>query len=146
MELFTQLFNMVLIGAIGYWSWKVSRPEAYPFKTGIYNFIFTIGCILIIFLPIAETSKFVSGAFACHFAFMGTVPLITNDYKKYKRDAESLINSMTFLIALTGILILIMNYPNTKQMLHSFIIGFAAAFVRGWFVQRKAAILRTENL
>ena len=142
-ELFTRLSHMVLMGAIGYWYWKVSRPEAYPFKTSIYNFIFAIGCILAMFSTLAETSRFVAGAFACHFAFMGTVHLITNDYEKYKKDAESLIHSMTLLIAVSGILVLILDYPNTKQMLHAFIIGFATAIVGGWFAHKRAAVNKT---
>ena len=93
MELFKQLFNMVLIGTIGYWYWKVNRPQAYPFKVSIYNFVYAVGGILSIFLFAAETSKFVLAAFACYFAFTGTVHLITNDYEKYKKDAETFLDS-----------------------------------------------------
>ena len=105
MELFKQLFNMVLIGTIGYWYWKVNRPKAYPFKVSIYNFVYAIGGILSIFLFAAETSKFVLAAFACYFAFTGTVHLITNDYEKYKKDAETFLDSMLYLIVGTGALL-----------------------------------------
>ena len=146
MELFTQLFNIVLIGTISYWYWKVNRPQAYPFKVSIYNFVYAVGGILSIFLFAAETSKFVSAAFACYFAFTGAVHLITNDYEKYKKDAKTFLDSMLYLIVGTGALILIIGYPNTKQMLHPFIFGFAAAFIRGWFTELKAAVVRRESL
>ena len=146
MELFTQLFNIVLIGTIGYWYWKVNRPQAYPFKVSIYNFVYAVGGILLIFFSTAETVKFVAAAFACYFAFTGAVHLITNDYETYKKDAETFLDSMLYLIVGTGALILVMDYPNTKQMLPPFIIGFAAAFIGGWFVQLKASVLRRENL
>ena len=137
---------MVLIGTIGYWYWKVNRPKAYPFKVSIYNFVYAIGGILSIFLFAAETSKFVLAAFACYFAFTGTVHLITNDYEKDKKDAETFLDSMLYLIVGTGALLLVMDYPNTKQMLHLLIFGFAAAFIGGWFVQLKDSVLRRENL
>ena len=146
MELFTRLFNIVLVGAIGYWYWKVHKPEAYPFKVSIYNFVFAIGCALVIFSPFAETSKIVSVVFACHFAFMGVVPLITNDYEKYKKDAEPLLILMTVLIAVTGIFVLAMDYPSTKHMFNSLIIGIAIAVVSGWFAHRKSVADKTENL
>lgn len=146
MELFTRLFNIVLIGTIGYWYWKVNRPKSYPFKISIYNFVFAVGCILLIFFSTAKTAKFVSAAFACYFAFTGAVHLITNDYEKYKKDAETFLDSMLYLIVGTGALILVIDYPNTKQMLHPFIIGFAIAIVSGWFTQLRAAVLRRENL
>ena len=146
MVLFTQLFNIVLIGTIGYWYWKVNRPQAYPFKISIYNFVYAVGCIFLIFFSTAETTKFVAAAFACYFAFTGAVHLITNDYEKYKKDAETFLNSMMYLIVGIGALILVMDYPNTKQMLHSFIIGFAAAVIGNWFVQLKVSVLRRENL
>ena len=146
MELFTRLFNIVLIGAISYWYWKVNRPQAYPLKVGIYNFIFAAGGIFLNFFSTAETAKIVSAAFACYFAFTGTVHLITNDYEKYKQDAETFLDVMLYLIVGTGALLLVIDYPNTKQMLHPFIIGFAIAFVGGWFTQLKTAVLRRESL
>ena len=98
------------------------------------------------FSPIAETSKFVSAAFACYFVFTGVVHLITNDYEKYKKDAETFLDAMLYLIVGSGALLLVIDYPNTKQMLHPFIIGFAIAIVGGWFTELKAAVLRRENL
>lgn len=98
------------------------------------------------FLSTAETAKFVSAAFACYFAFTGAVHLMTNDYEKYKKDAETFLDSMMYLIVGTGALILVIDYPNTKQMLHSFIIGFAVAIVGGLFTQLKVSVLRRENL
>ena len=146
MELFTRLFNIVLIGTISYWYWKVNRPQAYPFKISIYNFVYAVGGILSIFLFAAETSKIVLAAFACYFAFAGAVHLITNDYEKYKKDAETFLDSMMYLIIGTGALLLVMDYPNTKQMLHLLIFGFAAAFIGGWFTRLKVSVLSRENL
>lgn len=77
------------------------------------------------------------------FCFYGK---ITNDYEKYKKDAEPLLISMTLLIAVTGILVLAMDYPSTKRMLNSFIIGIAIAVVSGWFAHRKSVAGKTENL
>lgn len=77
---------------------------------------------------------------------MGVVPLLTNNYEKYKKDAEPVLISMTLLIAVTGIFVLAMDYPSTKRMFNSFIIGIAIAIVSGWFAHKKSVVSKVENL
>ena len=145
-ELFTRLFNMVILGAIGYWYRKLHGPRMVPFKVSIYNFVFAVGCIFLMFASAAPTAKVVSGAFACQFTLVGAVHLITNDSEKYKKDADPWINSMILLMVVTSTLILVMDYPNTEPMLHSLIIGYAAAFLAYLFDTRKDKGRREGNL
>ena len=51
---------------------------------------------------------------------------------------------MTLLIAITGILVLAMDYPNTKSVLHPLAIGFTAGFV-GALLKSRAGIRRKEE-
>ena len=71
---------------------------------------------------------------------------MTNDYEKYKKDAQTFLDSMMCLIAGTGILILVIDYPNTKRMFNSLIIGIAIGVVSGWFTHRKSVASKAENL
>ena len=98
------------------------------------------------FVSTVETVIVVCGAFACLFTLVGAVHLITNDYEKYNKDARIWVDSMMLLMAVTGIWMLAMDYPNTKPMLHSFIIGFAAAFLAYIFDSRRSARRKEETL
>ena len=86
------------------------------------------------------------GAFGAHFTLIGVVHLITNDCEKYEKDAKIWINSMTLLIAMTGFLALVMDYPNTKSTVHLLIIGFATGFFGAMLDPRRRKEVKEENL
>ena len=67
---------------------------------------------------------------------MSVVYKITNDHKKYCEETDW-IRWMTRLISLTGVIMLIMDYENTKTLANAFIIGYAAATLHDLANQRK---------
>ena len=134
--LFPKLFGVVVTILTAYCILKAHDLKMSPFKVSVYNFILVILFILLAFGHTVETEKVVWSALACHFTMAGLIHLITNDAEKYKQGAKVWINSMTLLIVITGILLLWLDYPNTKSTLHSLAIGFTSSFVGEMFLSR----------
>ena len=133
-ELFIQLIGVVITLLIAYCFFKAHQPTRPPFRASVYSFILAIVFILVFIVgmlisPLMGIEMALCGAFACHFTLIGAVHLITNDCEKYERDAKIWIDSMTLLMAITGFLTLVMDYPNTKSVLHPLVIGFVGGFL-----------------
>ena len=151
-ELLIQLIGVVITLLIAYCCFKAHEPTRPPFRASVYSFILAIVFILVFILvmfmsPLVGVEMAFCGAFACHFTLIGAVHLITNDCEKYERDAKIWINSMTLLMAITGFLTLVMDYPNTKSVLHPLVIGFVGGFLGSMLDARRTKGRReAENL
>ena len=133
-ELFIQLIGVVITLLIAYCFFKAHQPTIPPFRASVYSFILAIVFILVFILvmlrsPPVGIEMALCGVFACHFTLIGAVHLITNDCEKYERDAKIWINTVTLLMAITGFLTLVMDYPNTKSVLHPLVLGFVGGFL-----------------
>ena len=128
-ELFPKLIGVIITLLVAYCCFKSHESKSSPFKASVYSFIIAIVFTLATLRPsLSEVEMIFFGAFACHFTLIGAVHLITNDCEKYEKDTKIWINSMTLLIVVTGVLLLLMDYPNTKSILHSLALGFTAGF------------------
>lgn len=117
-ELFGQLFAIVVGAAIGYWYCKVDRSDVSPFKASLFYFSVAIGFIFQMSWYAAETTKIFCGGFASHCVFIAVVHLVTNDSEKYQRKASGWVDGMLGLIAVTDVLMLVLDYSNTKPILN----------------------------
>ena len=146
-ELFPELIGVVIALLTAYCCFKSHESKSSPFKASVYCFILTIVFILAMLRPsIVEAEMIFFGAFACHFILVGVVHLITNDCEKYEKDTKIWINSMTLLMVGTGVLLLLMNYPNTKSVLHPLAIGFTGGFFGVMLDPRRKKEVKEENL
>lgn len=135
-ELFPELIHLVISIPVAYCLWQAHNLRISPFKVSVYNFILGIMFASMLMAPVG-TLKVIGGAFACQFALAGAVHLIVNDRNAYKKDAKIWINSMTLLMGITSILMLVMDYPHTKSVLHAFVIGFVAGVLGGIFEMKR---------
>ena len=71
-----------------------------------------------------ENQKIFCGALASQSIFIAAVHLITNDSEKYLQKASVWVNVLTGLIIGTGVLMLAMDYSNTKSVFNPLIAGF----------------------
>lgn len=145
-ELFPELIGVVVTLLTAYCFTKAHDLGMSPFRVSVYNFVLVI---LFIFMGLASAVDIVTilcWALACHFILVGSIHLITNDSEKYKQDARVWINSMTLLIGITGVLMLAIDYPNTKSVLHPLAIGFTAGFIGTLLNSRKDTRRKEENL
>ena len=117
-----------------------------PFKVSIYNFILAVLFTFMMLAPTTGIEKVIGGAFACQFTLAGAVHLIINDRDEYKKEAKIWINSMTVLMGITSVLMLVMDYPNTKWILRPLIVGFATGFFGGLLDPRRYKVRKEENL
>ena len=136
-ELFPELMGVVVSILTACCILKAHDLRMSPFRVSVYNFVLVILFIFGVFGSTVEIEKLFCSAMACHFTLVGATHLVTNDAEKYKKDAKVWINAMTFLIGITGILLLCLDYPNTKSTLHSLAIGFTSGFVGGIFLSTR---------
>ena len=143
-ELFPDLISVSVSIPMAYCLWQAHNLNKSPFKVGIYNFILAIAFAFLT-LSYVGTVKIIGGAFACQFTLAGVVHLIVNDCNAYKKDEKIWVNSMSLLMGATSILMLVMDYPNTKILLHGFVIGCVAGALGSIFpiINTKE---KTENL
>lgn len=144
-ELFSNLISLSVSIPTAYCLWQAHNLNKSPFKVSIYNFILAIAFAFLMLSPV-RTVKVIAGAFTCQFALAGAVHLIVNDRSAYKKDAKIWVNSMTLLMAATSILMLVIDYPNTKLILHGFIIGYVAGALGAIFPMVIDPKEKTENL
>ena len=129
-DLFSQLIPMIFALGFAYLWYKVNTSaHISPFKASLFYFLTGIVFILGMFLDTAETPRIFCGAFGSHFIFVAAVHLITNDSETYQREASVLVMGLTALIMGTGVLMLAMDYSNTKSVLNPLIIGFVSGFL-----------------
>ena len=145
-ELFPELIGVVMTLSVAYCCFKAHEPKSSPFKASFCSLVVAIACMFSIFISTVEIEKVFCGMLGCHFALIGTVHLITNDCEKYEKDTKVWINSMTFLIGITGVLLLLMDYPNTKSILHPLALGFTGGFFGGMLDPRRKKEVKEENL
>ena len=146
-ELFSELIPMIVALGFVYWWRKVDRSDISPFKASLFYFFTAIAFIGQIFWYTAETTKIFCGGLASQFIFIAAVHLITNDSKKYQREASIWVTGLTGLMMGTGVLMLAIDYSNTKSLLNPLIIGFVGGFL-GAMLDAKLTKRRkeTENL
>ena len=145
-ELFVQLFAIVFAAGLVHWYRKVNRPSISPFKASLFYFAVAVGFIFVTLWYASETIKVFSVLFAGYHIFVAAVHLITNDSEKYQREASVWVDGMLGLIAITGVLMLAMDYSNTKLMLNPILIGFAGGWVPGLFRRWSRKGHKEENL
>lgn len=137
-ELFPELIGVVVALLTAYCWFKAHDSKSSPFKASVYCFILAIAFTLAMLrASLSEVEMIFFGAAACHFTLIGAVHLITNDCEKYEKDAKIWINSMTLLMMGTGVLLLLMDYPNTKSVLHPLALGFTGGFFGVMFDPRR---------
>ena len=143
-ELLPKLISVVVTLSIAYCCLKAHESKSSPVRACICSFIVAIAFILSMFISTVEIERVFCGGLGCHFTMIGAVHLITNNCEKYEKDPKVWVNSMSLLIGITGILALVMDYPNTKSTLHLLIIGFATGFF-GAILDPRRRIGRTEE-
>lgn len=128
-ELFSELIPMIIALGFVYWWRKVDTSDISPFKASLFYFFVGIAFVFQMLWYTAETTKIFCGGLASHFIFVAAVHLITNDSEKYQQEASVWVTRLTVLIIGTGVLMLAMDYSNTKSLLNLLIIGFVGGFL-----------------
>ena len=72
--------------------------------------------------------------------------LITNDSETYHREASVWMIGLTGLVFGTGVLMLALDYSNTKSLLNPVTIGFVSGFLGSVLDPRRARRKKEENL
>ena len=145
-ELLPELIKIVIVLAVAYCFYKAHEPKLSPFRRSVCNFILAIIFILSMFISAVEIERVFWGILGCHFTLIAAIHLITNDREKYEKDPKVWVNIMSLLLGTTGILALVMDYPNTKSTLHLLIIGFATGFLGTMLNPRRRKEVKEENL
>ena len=128
-ELFSQLIPMIVALGFVYWWRKANSPGVSPFKASLFYLFTAVAFVFQMFWDTAETTKIFCGGFASHFIFVAAVHLVTNDSETYHREASIWVFGLTCLMMGTGVLMLAMDYSNTKSLLNPLIIGFVGGFL-----------------
>ena len=144
-ELFSQLIPMIVALGFVYWWRKVDSPDVSPFKASLFYFFTAVAFIFQMLWYTAETTKIFCGGFASQFIFIAAVHLITNDSEKYQREASMWVTGLTALMVGTGVLMLAMDYLNTKPLLNPLIIGFVGGFLGAMLDARRAKWRKEER-
>ena len=145
-ELFSLLIPMIVALGFVYWWRKIAESSVPPFKASLFYFFTAIVFILAMFLYTAETTRIFCGAFGIHFIFVAAVHLITNDSDAYRREALDLVMGLTALMMGTGVLMLAMDYSNTKSVLNPLIVGFVGGSLGAVLETRRAKWCKEERL
>lgn len=144
-ELFSELIPMIIALGFVYWWRKIDRSDISPFKASFFYLFVAVTFILQMFWYTAETTKIFCGVLASHFIFIAAVHLITNDSEKYQREVSIWVTGLTVLMMGTGVLMLAMDYSNTKSLLNLLIIGFVGGFL-GSMLDARLKRGKKENL
>ena len=144
--LFSQLIGIVITLLVAYCCWKAHDLKMSPFKVSVFNFILAILFAFMMLAPTMGIERVIGGAFTCQFTLAGVVHLMINDRHEYKKDAKIWINSMMFLMGITSILMLVMDYPNTKSTLYSLLVGFVTGFLGVLLDPRRGKVRKEESL
>ena len=128
-DLFSQLIPMIVALGFVYWYRKVDSPGVSPFKASLFYFFVAMAFIFQMLWYTAETTKIFCGVLASHFIFVAAVHLITNDSEKYQQEASIWVTGLTGLMMGTGVLMLAMDYSNTKSVLNLLIVGSLVVFL-----------------
>lgn len=123
----------------------MDEPNVYPFKVSLFYFFTAIAFILQIFWYSAETTKIFCGGLASRFIFVAAVHLIMNDSETYHRGASVWVMGLTGFMMGTGVLMLAMDYSNTKSVLNPLIIGFVGGFLGATLESRRAKWRKQEE-
>lgn len=145
-ELFIRLFAIVFAAGLVHWYREVNKADISPFKASLFYFAVAMAFIFVMLWYTSETIKIFSALFASYQIFVGAVHLITNDSEKYQREASVWVEGMLGLMAITGVLMLAIDYSNTKPLLNPMLIGFAGGWVPGLFKRWSGKGNRKENL
>lgn len=144
-ELLPELIKLVIVLSAAYCFYKAHDSRLPPFRRSVCNFILAIVFIFSMFITTVEIVSVFYGALGCQFTMIGAVHLITNDREKFEKDPRVWTNSMSLLMGITGILAMVMDYPNTKSTLYLLIISFATGFL-GLLLDPRRARRKEENL
>ncbi len=127
MELILGLIRLILGAFLGRLTDKFEAGKITPLH--VSSCLFLLGlCVLVVSIKsTVEATKLVLGVWGCHALFVATVYIMIGNHKQYYEDTAIWISGMTSLVLLTGCLVLIMDYSNTKTLANSFIFGFVAA-------------------
>ena len=145
-DLFSQLIPMIFALGFAYWWRKMDESSVPPFTASLFYLFTAILFILAMFWSPTKTVRIFCGGLASYFVFVAAVHLITNDSKKYHREASIWVFGLTCSIMGTGVLTLAMDYSNTKSVLNLFIIGFVTGSLGAVLESRRAKWRKKENL
>ena len=145
-DLFSQLIPMIVALGFVYWWRKVNSPSVSPFKASLFYFFAGVTFIFQVFWYTPETTKIFCGGLASHFIFIAAVHLLTNDSETYHREASIWVFGLTCLMMGTGVLMLAMDYSNTKPLLNPLIIGFIGGFLGSLLDARRTKEQKEESL
>ena len=113
-DLFSELFGMVIAAVLIFWYHTVKR---FPSQLSFFHFVLAVAFLFLGLRSGVETVKIVYTAFASLLVLISTVYLMPGENEKSSEDAEVWTNGLTLLMFGTGILTLGMDYTNTKSRL-----------------------------
>ena len=145
-ELFFGLYNLVIVAALGRWFEVEHAGRVRPFTISVFYFFFAIGCILVAFSSNVATTKVVFGAFACNWFLVSAMYRLENDHEKFQQGAGVWVKDLTILMGVTGFLTMAMDYSNTKVVLNTMLLVFAASIVPVFFRMWKGKGRREADL
>ena len=143
-DLFSQLIPIIVAFGFVYWYRKVDSPGVSPFKASLFYFFVAVVFIFQMLWYPAKTIKIFCGVLAIHFIFVAAVHLITNDSETYQQETSMWVTGLTVLMMGTGVLMLAMDYSNTRSVLNLLIIGFVGGFL-GSVLDARRTKERSEN-
>ena len=132
-DLIERLVGMTIGAALGFWYLSVRRS---PAKVSLYFFPLAIICVLLGLTSDVGIVIIVYTAFAGLFILSTVVHLMARNDEKSVKDVSDWTTSLLVLMWGTSALTLGMDYPNTKQVFDSLIIGVVAAFLAYVFRSR----------
>lgn len=132
MNLTLGLIHLIISTLFGKWTDEVGGGKVSPIYVSFSFFSFGLLTFWLCLKSAVPATKIFSCAVGCHFFWIGTVYMIKNDHKTYHEDAVVWIAFMTLLMSLTGILLLFMDYSNTKWTLTPFLLAFLGSLIRSW--------------
>ena len=125
-ELFSQLIPMIFALGFAYWWRKMAEANVPPFKASLFYFFVAMAFILAMFWYTSKTTRIFCGGFASYLIFVAAVHLITNDSEEYQQEASVWVTGLMAFMVGTGVLMLAIDYSNTKSVLNPFIVGFVS--------------------
>ena len=118
-----------------------------PFKASLFYFFTAIAFVLGMFVYTSEPIRIFYAGFSSYLIFVAAVPLITNDPEKYQREVSVWVMGLMTLMMGTGVLMLAMDYSNTKSVLNPLIIGLVGGSLGAVLESRRAEWRKeVENL
>lgn len=119
---FTTLYQSGLVVMVVILVNIIFFSDVRPVRKALLCFFFGISFIRHMLCSHPASVKMFFLVFMCMSIFMGYMILIINNNEKYRREVEPLIYFMFNMCFLTGVLVLVMDYQNSKETFESIIV------------------------